>query len=125
MNAERDRREIQRIEVPNGSVYYKPDLHLNVLNRYAGPEVLIDVSKGGAGFIVSHDLAKNENIRVKLMIPGEKDIVLQGFVKWITSAETSLGKNRVGIQFLPFGNQGKYNAIDKLKKLGSIEFKFQ
>jgi c-di-GMP-binding flagellar brake protein YcgR len=125
MADEKDRREIERVEIPNGSVYYKPDAHLNLLNRYAGPEVLIDISKSGAGFIVSHDLNRNENIRVKLMIPGEKDITLQGYVKWITSAETSLGKNRVGIQFLPFGYHGKYNAIDKLKKLGSIEFKFQ
>jgi hypothetical protein len=59
------------------------------------------------------------------MIPGEKDIVLQGFVKWVSSAEISLGKNRIGMQFLPFGYQGKYNAIDKLKKLGIIEVKFQ
>ncbi len=125
MKPENDRREIDRFEIQNGSVYYKPDVNISLLNRYSGPEVLIDISKGGAGFIVSHELNKNDNIRVKIMIPGEKDIILQGYVKWISSAETSLGKNRVGMQFLPFGEEGKYNAYDKLKKLGTLSIRFE
>ncbi len=118
-----DRRTIDRVPIPRGSVFYKPEAQMTILNRYSGPEVLVDISKGGAGFIVSHDLNKNDRIRVKFQLPGEETIILHGHVKWVSS-EDILGKNRVGMQFSPFGDQGKYNAHHKLELLGQIGEKF-
>ena len=124
MNQESNRRTIDRVQIPHGSVYYKPEIHLNILNRYSGPEFLSDISKSGAGFIVSHALSKNDYIRVKFNIPGEKSIVLHGHVRWVSS-EAIFGKNRIGMQFSPYGYKSKYNAIYKLERLGSLGEKYQ
>jgi hypothetical protein len=124
MNRKDNRRTIDRINIPDGSIYYKPDTQMYIFNRYVGPESLIDISKSGAGFTISHDLNKNDYVMVKFIIPGEKNITLHGHIKWV-SVEEEKGKHRVGMQFSPYGYDKKYNSYDKLKRLGKLNSKYQ
>ena len=124
MNRKENRRTLDRVQIPEGSIYYKPDTQMYIFNRYVGPENLIDISKSGAGFVISHDLHKNDYVVVKVILPGEKNMTLHGHIKWVISDEKN-GKNRVGMQFSPYGFDKKYNSYDKLKRLGKLNSKFQ
>jgi hypothetical protein len=124
MTSKKNRRNLDRIKIPDGSVYYKPDTQMYIFNRYIGPENLIDISKSGAGFKISHDLHKNDYVMLKVILPGEKNLTLQGHIKWVLN-DNDDGKNRVGIQFSPYGYDRKYNSYDKLKQLGKLSVKYQ
>ena len=68
MNKKNNRRTLDRMHIPDSSVYYKPDTQMYIFNRYIGPEELIDISKSGAGFEISHDLSKNDYITLKIIM---------------------------------------------------------
>jgi len=114
-----DRRTQPRIIIQNSSVLYRNQGMLNLFYRYSGPSELVDISKSGAGFKVQKAVNTYEHIRVKIFIPGEKEYLLHGEVRWIMDT-TPLGNNRIGIQFSPFGYRSHYNSPESLIRLGRL-----
>jgi hypothetical protein len=119
MQNNHDRRTQPRIQIQNSSVLYKNPGILNLFYGYSGPGELVDISKSGAGFTVLKAMNKNEQIRVKIFIPGEKEFLLHGEVRWVMD-NTHSGNNRIGMQFSPFGSRRHYNSPESLTRLGGL-----
>jgi hypothetical protein len=60
-----------------------------------------------------------KQIEMKIIIPGEKNIKIKGKVVWI-SGSVSNKTLQVGMQFLPFGGDKKYNPLQSLTRLRQI-----
>ena len=118
MNRE-DKRTQVRLKIPEGRVSYKNALGFDLFTTYTGPGELLDISKSGAGFIIGQPLELEDLIKVKIHIPGEKNLILRGQVRWV-EADAESGRHRVGMQFAPYGYRRDYNSPNKLTRLGRL-----
>jgi len=111
-----DKRKQTRLRIPESKIRYKHDLGFSLFNQYIGPGDLMDISKSGAGFVISRPVNLEDLIKVKIHIPGEKNLILRGQVKWV-EPDTETGRHRVGMQFAPYGYRREYNSLNKLTRL--------
>ncbi len=114
-----DKRTQIRLRIPAGLVKYKNDSGFTFFNQYIGPGALLDISKSGAGFTISYPVKLEDKIKVKIRIPGQKNLILRGQVRWIQADQTS-GLHKVGVQFAPYGSRREYNTPKNLSRLGNL-----
>ncbi len=114
-----DKRTQIRLRIQDGRLKYKHDLGFTMFSQYKESGDLLDISKSGAGFLITKPLNLQDLIKVKILIPGEQSLVLRGQVRWI-GAEKVSGKQRVGMQFAPYGNRRDYNSPNKLARLSRL-----
>lgn len=119
MKKSADRQTQTRMIFPNTSLFIKQTESFVKQFSYDGPNEIVNLSKSGAGFISALRLKKDENIKLKIKFPGEKDLVLKGKVKWIDQINGN-GTYRYGIQFHPFGHRKHYNSFENLKRLNNL-----
>jgi len=114
-----DKRTQIRFRIPKGRLKYKHDIGFTAFSQYEETGDLLDISKSGAGFLSTKPLYLQDLIKIKILIPGEQNLVLRGQVKWVVANKVS-GRQRVGMQFAPYGNRRDYNAPNKLARLSHL-----
>jgi hypothetical protein len=119
MTERTDRRYLDRHHLPGAEMLYKSPEATRPFAKYYGPTSVINLSKGGVCFETNENLALGKQIEMKIIIPGEKNIKIKGKVVWI-SGSLSNKTLQVGMQFLPFGGDKKYNPLHSLTRLRQI-----
>ena len=117
-----ERRAQDRLELRESEVYFKQNGLMRTFNRYLGPKEMIDISKSGMGFVTTLPVSLSETVRVKVKIPGEPVLKLQGEVRWVKEADDE-NEKRIGVQFMPFGNGRRYNSPVSLVQLSLLSGK--
>jgi len=120
----KDRRYLDRYYLPGAEMLYKSPEATHPFARYHGPTSIVNLSKGGVCFETFEKLTPGKQINMKILIPGEKSIKIKGKIVWISGA--GLDKNaQVGMQFLPFGGDKKYNPLHSLARLRNLTNQLQ
>ena len=119
MKQSTDRQTQIRNNIPNTSLLIKQTQSFLNKFSYKGQNEIVNLSKSGAGIISTLRLKKGETIKLKIKIPGEKDLILKGKIKW-TNQINGNGTYRSGIQFHPFGYKRYYNSVENLERLNNL-----
>ena len=118
-----ERRAQDRLQLRESEVFFKQNGLLRTFNKYLGPREMIDISKSGMGFITTLSVMLHETVRVKVKIPGEPVLKLQGEVRWVADSD-NVNEKRIGVQFMPFGNGRRYNSPVSLVRLSLLSGKY-
>jgi hypothetical protein len=77
---------------------------------------LYNISASGSCIFGNNDFKRGDLIRLILFTPDAGNLNIKGIVRWIS--RNNIDKESfIGIQFLAFGNQKKYNSYEILKQL--------
>jgi hypothetical protein len=114
-----ERRRCHRFEIPGAEVRYKKTGLLVFHRGFSGTYPLVNVSKGGLGFLCDEKLRSGQKVTVQLLIPKESPLNLRARVRW--QGRPMPGANvMIGVEFLPFGSRRGRNpreALDVLRRL--------
>lgn len=119
MEKKSDRRALDRRTVAGANVTYRKSNRMGLLERYSRPFPVRDLTKSGICFESDKSVRFGEKLRVEIHIPGEKEIKLEGEVRWFGN----LGADHrvfVGAQFRPFGKGRRYNSMQSLEMLRKV-----
>jgi hypothetical protein len=119
-----ERRALERVVIPQAQVYYKYADSSLFFSRSTGPVALINLNKSGACFEVREGFPVKQQFNLRIKISGEKVLKVKGQVRWCSYAERP-DRNRVGVQFLPYGKRRIYNTPDTLNRLRRITEQYQ
>lgn len=123
MTKESDKRAFDRMEIPGASVIFRRRNKLGFLERYSKPMQLYNLTKSGICFASDKKINTGEPVYVEIHIPGEKDLQLNGRVKWI-NGDYDESDCLIGAQFSAFGNGPGYNPIKSLDRLRILQNKY-
>ena len=119
MTRQNNRRYLDRYEISGVETIYRIQGPKKFFAKYQGPTAVHNLSKGGVCFESLQALIPGEQVEMKILIPGERNIKLKGKIVWsslLESKKVSLS----GMQFLPFGASKKYNPMVNLGRLRNI-----
>jgi hypothetical protein len=119
MEEQRDRRNLERLEIEGAKISLRREKSVNILERYSEPYPVKDLTWSSVRFITNRLLHTGESVEIELSVPGEKKIRVRGHLVW-TSARAEGHEHYAVVQFLPFGNEKPYNPIkykEMLKKV--------
>jgi hypothetical protein len=122
-NAQRDKRNTERIRIPEAKVVFRQRNRLGFLERFSRPMKLYNLTKSGLCFRSDKRLHPGASLSVDIIIPGEKKLRMIGDVKWIDERmadDTCL----IGAQFSAFGKGRNYNSIRSLERLRKLQEKY-
>jgi PilZ domain-containing protein len=119
MTEQKDRRSLDRFEIPGTNVICKKQEGLNFFNHYSKDSTLENLSKSGVCLKLKNGIKVGDALRLKLNIPGETGFEIKGHVRWKSQKEGVF--NKIGIQFEPFGRGKKFNPLTSLDKLREIQ----
>ena len=119
MTQETNRRYLDRCEIPGAEIIYRTQGTKKFFAKYHGPAVIRNLSKSGVCFESLQELNPGDQIELKILIPGERNIKLKGKIVWSSFLE-SQKRPLSGMQFLPFGASRKYNPMVSLSRLRNI-----
>jgi len=123
MSENKDKRNTDRIHIPDATVIFRYRNRFNFFERFSRPMKLYNLTKSGLCFRSERRLDPGVALSVDIIIPGEKRLRLIGAVKWIddrTADETCL----IGAQFTAFGKGRNYNSIRSLERLRRLQQKY-
>ncbi len=106
MNKSKERRYIDRIEVPGASVFYRRNSRVNFVLPFLGPVRLVDISKSALRVESELLFSKNTRLQLKICFPGKPAVFVKGKVSAIDR-----GSGQSVIQLLPFGYGTDYNSF--------------
>jgi len=116
----KDRRTLKRISLPGVVVKYKTGNSLSSRLKGASSALqVINLSKSGMALELADNLDYNTPIDLKVKFPDGVNLELKGRVRWHSTngSQTST----VGVQFIPFGHNSKYNSLHALEYLRSMK----
>lgn len=119
MTDRKDRRALERFEIPDTSVICKKEEGFKLFNRYSNTSILENISKSGICLKLKNGINIGDKLKLQMNIPGEDNLQVKGHVRWKSSKEGEF--NRIGIQFEPFGKGKYFNPLSSLEKLRSIQ----
>jgi len=123
MDKQSDKRNTERIRIPEAKVIYRQRNRLAILERFSRPMKLYNLTKSGICFRSEKRLHPGSSLCVDIIIPGEKKLRMIGDVKWIDERmadDTCL----IGAQFSAFGKGRHYNSIRSLERLRKLQEKY-
>ncbi len=119
MAEQKDRRSLDRFEIPGTNVICKKTEGFKLFPRYSNDSTLENLSKSGVCLKLKNGINIGDMLKLELDIPGESNLQLRGHVRWKSQ---KLGDfNKIGIQFEPFGRGKKFNPLSSLDKLREIQ----
>ncbi len=116
-----EKRQCIRFAIPGAEVSVKKAGIFGLFSGFSEPLELVNLSKGGVGFESDSVLKMDQKVLVQLHVPGKPMLHLRGNVRWQASG---LGPNQpkmTGVQFLPFGGNGRANPREALDVLSRLE----
>ena len=123
MDTEKDKRNTDRIQIPDAVVIFRQRNRLGLFERFSRPMKLYNLTKSGVCFRSEKRLDPGSSLCVDIIIPGEKKLRMIGDVKWIDDrmADKSC---LIGAQFTAFGKGRNYNSIRSLERLRRLQEKY-
>jgi hypothetical protein len=109
MERKRERRHLERFEVPGAKVLYKQGKGFHLFERYTGPLPLKDITKNGACIAVDGPVEKGTLLKIEVQLPNQQKFRIKGHVVWTSYPKAP---SHAGVQFLPYGQGKKYNSFD-------------
>jgi hypothetical protein len=113
-NALKERRHLERFEVPGAQILYKSGKAFNIFERYSGPVPLKDITKNGACILIDQQVERGTLVNIEIRIPGQEKIKVKGHVVWNSYPKDP---SYAGVQFLPYGEGKKYNSFNCRQQL--------
>jgi hypothetical protein len=119
-----DRRKLKRVAIPDTWViYYKDDS----LYRFG---ILLNISRSAVCFEIQDSLGIDTFLELEIIIPNKEKLILRG--SDIREGESLFRAENTEIyyykyavvQFAPFGTDDRYNSLQILERLKSIEKEF-
>ena len=121
-----EKRACIRFLIPGATVSYKlekPLLSKKKRNEEFCP--LADISRGGLRFLSQESLNIDDEVSLKIAIPGEQiPLFLKGKVRWTAPKTHKKYKQQTGVQFYPYGEKKGQNYPGALVKIIALEQKF-
>ena len=128
MSENKDRRSFDRMVIPETTAtliekkwfgYIKNYLSLIVPANKAKNITIKDISKSGACLLCKHRHECGDPIHLLISIPGEKNLLIKGHVRWITKQEDQL-QYCIGTQFYAYGSGRNFNSMAALEQLRMV-----
>ena len=116
MENSNERRYADRINVPEGRIFYRKLEKFMSLSRYQGPVQLEDMTKSTLSIPVHLPYKIHTQVEVKISAPGYSDICIKGQVQDF-ELDNKTGNTKTIIQIMPFGQGRIYNSFKTKKKL--------
>jgi hypothetical protein len=129
MQESKDRRSFDRLAIPQATASLLEKKWFDVVNRYLSflvPAntskniVLKDISKSGACLLCEHQHECGDPIHLVVSIPGEKNILVKGHVRWVKKQDDQI-QYCVGTQFYAYGSAKKLNSLHTLERLRMVQ----
>ena len=117
----KERRHLERFEIPGAQIMFKPGKGFRLFERFTGPLPLKDITKNGACIIIDQPLDKGTLVNIEIRIPGQRKIKIKGHVVWNSYPHDPL---QAGIQFLPYGEGKQYNSFYSRQQLEQLAQQF-
>lgn len=120
------KRSCNRFGIPGTVLYYKKKPRFFGQGRYSDDYYpVINLSKGGAGFLCNERFKAGTFLIVKIQIPGistESEIIAE--VKWISKNPEQSYRYRTGLAFSSYGEKKNQNSKEVLTWLETLEKTF-
>jgi len=114
MEKKKERRHLERFEIPGAQIMYKQGKGFRLFDRYIGPLPLKDITKNGACIEINQPVDRGTLLDIEINIPGHKKVHVKGHVVWTSYPEEP---THAGVQFMPYGEGKKYNSFDSRMQL--------
>lgn len=118
-----EKRKCKRFILPGASISY--EIHGFLGHRKPSPEktyFLIDLSKGGLGFLTNKPPKTGTKISILLHFSDDEEpISLEGTVVYSMLNVGIIAQYRVGVEFKPYGDEKGFNSRKALDKLDELE----
>ena len=118
MENNKERRYIDRVELPLAQIYYRPLDRYTVFRNYHGPLDLADISKSAMRIYGKLVEDKNIAVEIKLVVPGFSRICMKCRIMGFDERNTC-----TIVQFLPFGIGRNYNTFRAKEKLEQLVYR--
>lgn len=119
-----ERRKCGRFVLEGATVYYREKSLFRKRDFGKDYYPLFDISRGGLRFLSNDQIAVGTKVTVKIILPEEEPLVVEGTVIWSGLHGGQSYKCETGIQFLPYGEHVHHNAPDVLERIASWEERF-
>ena len=119
MQESNDRRSFDRLAIPQATASLLETKWFEMINKYlsflvpgiTSKNIIIkDISKSGACLVCEHQHECGDPIHLVVSIPGEKNILVKGHVRWVKKQDNQL-QYCVGTQFYAYGSGKKLNSL--------------
>jgi len=118
-----ERRRCRRFEIAGAQVRYKKTGLLVFKKEFSEAYPVVNVSKGGLGFLCDEKLRRGQKVMVELLVPDESPLSLRGQVRW-QGQPVPGGNIMVGVAFLPFGTHRALNPLEALDVLRRLDARY-
>jgi hypothetical protein len=115
-----DKRVLTRILVPGAHVQYKKNSPKSLFGLFSKPKAISNLSKSGVCFLSDEEMGRGEDIYMKIYFPDGNSLYLKGQIRWKDKDNTN-NYFIHGVQFYPFGRDGRYNPLKALEYLRSLD----
>ena len=119
-----DRRKLERVAIPDAWViYYKDD----ALYRFG---ILLNISRSAVCFEIQESLGIDAFLDLEIIIPNKEKLLIRGTniregESFFRDESTEIYYYKYAVvQFAPFGTDERYNSMQILEHLKSIEKEF-
>ena len=128
MQEDKDRRSFDRLAIPQASASLLGKKWFDVINKYlsflvpantSNNIIIKDISKSGACLVCDHQHECGDPIHLVVSIPGEKNILVKGHVRWVEKQDDQI-QYCIGTQFYAYGSGKKLNPLRSLEQLRYI-----
>jgi hypothetical protein len=92
------------------------EFSLSIFEKLSKKIIIKDINKSGACIQSEEPLKGGDIINLIISIPGERKILVKGYIKWITFVHDN-SYACMGTQFLAYGDGKKYNSSGSLERL--------
>lgn len=120
------KRSCNRFSIPGTVLYYKNKPRFFGKGKYSDDYYpVINMSKGGAGFLCNERFKAGTSLVIKIRIPGiptESEIISE--VKWISKNPEQSYRYRTGLAFSSYGEGKNQNPKEILTWLETLEKTF-
>jgi hypothetical protein len=125
MSDNKDRRSFHRLVIPQATAALMDKMWFDLVKNYlsfiipvnSSKSIIIkDISKSGACLVCEHRHECGDPIHLVVSIPGEKNILLKGHVRWVKKQDNQV-QYCIGTQFYAYGSSKNLNSLRSLEKL--------
>ena len=113
-----ERRRCRRFEIPDAKVRYKK-IGLLVFRKASSTTYpVVNVSKGGLGFVCDEKFRQGQKVMLQLLAPKETPLNLLAQIRWQGQVRAD---TIVGVKFMRFGWRKGLNSMETLDVLRRLE----
>ena len=115
----KERRALDRIEIPETNVICKKEEGFKLFNRNSKSSMVENISKCGICLKLKSEINIGDKLKLQMKIEGKDNLEVKGRVRWKTIIDGEF--YLIGIQFEPFGKGKSLNSVSSLEKLRAIQ----